>query len=59
MARDPVEAYVWFNLATAAGDTNALAARDSLQKLLTAEQLAEGQRRATALATKTNPPAAK
>ena len=42
---DLVEAYKWFNLA-AAQDANAISFRDDIMKSLTAEQIAEGQRRA-------------
>jgi TPR repeat protein len=48
---DYVEAYKWFNLAAAQGDTNTLAFREQSQqlcKLMTPDQVAEGQRRASA-----------
>jgi TPR repeat protein len=48
--RDTVEAYSWFALAAAAGDQDGVAAMNSLTPLLTAEQLADAQQRALAIA---------
>ncbi len=48
--RDPVGAYSWFALAAASGDKEAIAAMKSLAPRLTAQQLAEAQQRALALA---------
>ncbi len=46
--RDLIEAYKWFNLAAAQGDERASDARTSLTRLLTPQQISEGQRRAIA-----------
>jgi TPR repeat protein len=48
--RDPVAAYSWFALAAAAGDKEGVAAMKSLAPRLTAQQLAEAQQRALAIA---------
>jgi hypothetical protein len=45
--RDPVEAYKWYNLASAGGDRVAALQRDQVAGTMTAEQIAEGQRRAS------------
>ena len=41
---DGAVAYMWFNIAATAGDQNALYNRNRVQKHLTPEQIAEGQR---------------
>lgn len=45
--RDLIEAYKWFNLCTASGDTKGEVWRDRLVDKMTPKQIAEGQRRAT------------
>jgi uncharacterized protein len=50
LKRDPVEAYSWFALAAASGDKEAALALNSLAQRLTAQQLAEAQQRALAIA---------
>jgi len=45
--RDSVEAYKWYNIASANGDTVATIHRDQIAESLSAEQIAEGQRRAS------------
>ena len=47
---DPVEAYKWYHLAAIQGVREAQAAQDHLQRSLSAEQVAEANRRATTLA---------
>ncbi len=44
---DYVEAYKWINLSAAQGNTNAIKSRAKLAVSMTAEQIAEGQRRAS------------
>jgi uncharacterized protein len=46
VAQDYVEAYKWFNLSAMSGETNAVAIRDTIQRQMTADQIAEGQHRA-------------
>jgi hypothetical protein len=46
LPKDFVEAYKWYALAAAQGNTNAQINRDNLLRLLTPAQIAEGQRRA-------------
>ena len=41
--QDYVEAYKWYNLAAAQGDTNAISNRDSIAGSMTPEQIAEAQ----------------
>ena len=48
VAQDYVEACKWFNLLAAKGDTNAALVRNNLNKRMTPDQVAEGQRRAAA-----------
>jgi uncharacterized protein len=48
MPLDRVEAYKWFNLAAVSGATGGLEGRERLVKVLTPEEIAEGQRRSTA-----------
>ena len=43
--RDYLQAYVWFSLAVARGDADALRVRDETGTLLTAAELAEAERR--------------
>ena len=50
LKRDTVEAYSWFALAAASGDKEAMAAMNALAPRLTAQQLAEAQQRARAIA---------
>lgn len=45
VTKDFTEAYVWFNLAAAEGNQTAMIAREEVVKLLTADQLAQGQAR--------------
>ena len=47
---DYIEAYKWFNLAAADGNTGAVALRDSITTKMTQAQIAEGQRRASEFA---------
>jgi hypothetical protein len=47
--QDYIEAYKWYNLATAQGDKQAGGFRDDLSQQMTREQIAEAQRRASAL----------
>jgi len=42
--KDYVEAYKWFNLASAQGNINATSDRDNLAASMTPDQIAEGQR---------------
>ena len=49
-APDPIEAYKWYHLAAIQGVREAQAAQDRLQRVLSAEQIAEANRRATTLA---------
>jgi len=46
--KDYVQAYMWLNLASVGGDKQDAQTRDSLEKIMTAEQLAEAQRRTAA-----------
>jgi len=46
--QDKIEAYKWYCLAAAQGNTTAANNRDKLLKSLLPEQIAEGQRRAAA-----------
>ena len=46
--RDYVQAYMWLNLAAAGGDKEAVQDRERLEHLMTAEQIAEAQRRTAA-----------
>ncbi len=50
VARDFAEAYSWFALAAASGDKKSQAAMNSLAPRMSAQQLAEGQQRALAMA---------
>jgi localization factor PodJL len=43
--KDPIEAYKWFALAATHGDTNGADIRAGLQKSMTAEQIAEAEKR--------------
>ena len=52
VAVDPVEAYKWFMLAAAQGIRDAAKMRDELKHEMTRDQMAEAERRASALATK-------
>ncbi len=54
---DYVEAYKWINLSAAQGNTNAIRFRFRLTASMTAEQIAEGQRRASDFATPQKPAA--
>jgi uncharacterized protein len=47
VAQDWIEAYKWFSLSAAQGDDDAVARRNRLLLRMTAEQIAEGQRRAS------------
>ena len=42
---DDVEAYAWINVAAAKGRKQAAAGRDVIEKVITPEQIAEGQKR--------------
>ena len=42
--QDYVQAHMWYNLAAAQNQENAIRLRDSLTKLMTPEQIAEAQR---------------
>ena len=42
---DTVEAYAWFNVAAANGSKEAAEVRDEIKKVMTSEQIAEGQKR--------------
>ena len=46
VGKDVVEAYKWFNLAAAQGNTNAVNNREVVRRQLTPEQINEGQNRA-------------
>lgn len=46
VVRDPVEAYKWYLLAAAQGDEDAKEGMPELEKLMTREEIAEGQERA-------------
>ena len=48
VAQDYVQAYKWANLASGDGDENAAKLRDTVAKLMTAEQIAEAQRQVRA-----------
>ncbi len=52
---DPVEALKWFLLAAAQGHASAIKDRDLLQPELTAEQIAEAQKRAAQFVSQRNP----
>ena len=43
VAKDYVQAYKWYNLAAAQGETNAILLRDSITGSMTPDQIAEGQ----------------
>ena len=43
--KDYVQAYMWFNLGATSGDNNGGRNRDAIEKLMTAEQIAEAQKR--------------
>ena len=43
--QDAVEAYAWFNVAAAKGANEVAELRDKINKYMTPEQLAEGQKR--------------
>ena len=44
MAQNYILAHMWFNLAAAQGDAEALANRDHLARMMTPAQIAEAQR---------------
>jgi TPR repeat protein len=44
--KDYVQAYIWLNLAAAGGAPSSAQARDSLERLMTSEQIVEAQKRA-------------
>lgn len=50
--KDAVEAYKWFNLAAAGGDTDAAKEKEALEKELSRAEIAEGQRRTQAFLEK-------
>ena len=50
--KDPVEAYKWFSLAAAQGDTNALNGQKLVAKSLSAQQLSEAKRLVAVLTEK-------
>jgi TPR repeat protein len=50
VAKDQVEAYAWYNL-VAVTHENAKEVREELEKTMTAQQIAEGQKRSTELST--------
>ena len=45
MIEDAAEAYAWFNVAAANGSKKAAEVRDEIKKVMTSEQIAEGQKR--------------
>jgi TPR repeat protein len=51
VARDHVESYKWFNLASAQGDTNAVTQRNTISDRMTREQIAEAQMRSAEFVT--------
>src|SRR5207302_615105 len=55
VSRDHVEAYKWFTIALKNKGENANVNRDLLVKRMTADQIAEGERRAAAFVPKENP----
>lgn len=54
--QDSIEAYKWFTLAAGQGNAHALAVRDTTAQFMTAEQVAEGKRRADGFAPRMAPP---
>jgi S1-C subfamily serine protease len=54
--QDYTAAYMWFNLAAAGGHEGAADVRDKILRGLPADQVAEGQRRATAFASRLESP---
>ncbi len=57
--QDPVEAYQWASLGVAGGFNGAVVCRDKIAGRLTAEQRAEGEKRAADFSAKHPPAAAK
>jgi len=55
VSRDHAEAYKWFTIALKSKGENANVNRDLLVKRMTADQIAEGERRAAAFVPKENP----
>ena len=45
MIKDYVQAYAWFNVAAANSFKKAAAGRDVIEKVITLEQIAEGEKR--------------
>lgn len=52
--KDHIEAYMWFNLAASQGNTDAVKSRDAIEKIMSPEQVAEGQRRSAVFVPKSS-----